>query len=172
MWVPESKGSFTVKSTYLIANSVPNVLEATHVNWKKLWNLKALERLKMLLWRLCYDILLTKENLSERFIITESSCNLCKNAFESACHIFLFYPVTKALWFALCWGFKSKVVSTSSTKDIVNLVLNLLEALCQTWGHWKVSLTMALILDEIWHLKSAELFMGSNSNLATSILSI
>nr|POE45728.1 hypothetical protein CFP56_46500 [Quercus suber] len=54
----------------------------------------------------------------------------------------------------------------------VYLVLNSLEALCQTWGHWKVSLTMALILDKIWHLKNAKLFMRSNSNLTTSILSI
>ena len=84
----------------------------------------------------------------------------------------MFYSFTKALWFTVYWGFKSEVVSTSSIKDIVSLVLNLHEALCQTWGHWKVSLTMALILDEIWHLRNAKLFTRSNSNLTTSILSI
>ena len=32
MWVSESKGSFTVKSAYLTANFVLNVLKPTHVN--------------------------------------------------------------------------------------------------------------------------------------------
>ena len=126
----------------------------------------------MFLWRLCYDIMPTKENFSKCFIISESSCNLCKNASESACHLFLCCPVAKALWFVVCWGFKFEVVSTSSTKDIAGLVLNLPEALYQTWGHWKVSPTVALILDEIWHLRNAELFTRSNSDLTTSILSI
>ena len=83
----------------------------------------------MFLWRLCYDIMPTKENFSKCFIISESSCNLCKNASESACHLFLCCPVAKALWFVVCWGFKFEVVSTSSTKDIAGLVLNLPEAL-------------------------------------------
>lgn len=142
------------------------------MNWKKLWNLKAPGRLKMFLWRLCSNILPTKENSSKHFIISESSCNLYKNASKSARHLFLFCPVAKALWFAVYWGLKSEVVSASSTKDIISLVLNLPDALCQTWGHWKLSLTMALILDEIWHRKNAELFTGSNSDMTTSILSI
>ena len=120
----------------------------------------------MFLWRLCSDI------LSKHFIIFESSYNLCKNASKSTCHLFLFCPIAKALWFAVCWGFKSKVVSASSTEDIFSLVLNPPEALCQTLGHWKVSLTMALILDEIWLLRNADLFMRSNSDITTSILSI
>ena len=102
MWVPELKGSFTVNLANLTTISVSNVLEPTHVNWKKLWNLEALERLKMFLWRFYYDFLKTKENLSKLFIIIESSCNFCKYASESACHLFLFCPVTKALWFAVC----------------------------------------------------------------------
>ena len=126
----------------------------------------------MFLWRLCYDILPTKENLSKCFIIFESSYNLCKKTSENTFHLFLFCPGIKALWFIVCWGFKFEVVSTSSTKEIFSLVLNSLEALYQTWGHWKVSLTMAIILDKIWHLRNVELFMGSNSNLTTSILSI
>ena len=53
------------------------------------------------------DIVPIKENLSKCFIIFESSCNLCKNTSESTFHIFLFYPDIKALWFTVCWSFKS-----------------------------------------------------------------
>lgn len=61
IWVPNPKGKFSVKSAYYVTTArSPNSLD---VPWNKLWNLRAPERTKMLLWRIDTNALPTKENL-------------------------------------------------------------------------------------------------------------
>ncbi|KAK9983965.1 hypothetical protein SO802_033490 [Lithocarpus litseifolius] len=83
--------------------------------------------------------------------------------------MFLTCPVAKALWFALCWGFKLEEAQASTPKEIVNLVLDPSTALSQSMDQWKVSLTNASTLEEIWRLKNPKLHSNSSATLTNSI---
>ncbi|KAK9986858.1 hypothetical protein SO802_031809 [Lithocarpus litseifolius] len=60
IWLPDSKGMFSVKSIHELAfrSSISNNPQNNH--WKRLWNARLPERLKMLLWRIGVDVLPTK----------------------------------------------------------------------------------------------------------------
>ena len=169
VWVLDSKGVFSVKSAYIASNPQFNLLVSPMVKWKKLWNLKAPERLKMFLWRLCVNALPTRDNLFKRMNITDTSCMLCNESEENPCHLFLHYPIAKALWFSACWGFKAEEVTAVSSGDVVNMVLNPPNTLCNSWEQWKVSLTMASTLEEIWYLRNSVLHSKSPLELHVSI---
>ena len=169
VWVLDSKGVFSVKSAYIASNPQFNLLVSPMVKWKKLWNLKAPERLKMFLWRLCVNALPTRDNLFKRMNITDTSCMLCNESEENPCHLFLHYPIAKALWFSACWGFKAEEVTAVSSEDVVNMVLNPPNTLCNSWEQWKISLTMALTLEEIWYLRNSVLHSKTPLELHCSI---
>ena len=165
----DSKGVFSVKSAYSASN--PQFISQVRptVKWKKLWSLKAPERLKMFLWRLCVNALPTRDNLFKRMNSVDTSYVLCNESEENPCHLFLHCPIAKALWFAACWGFKAEEVVVVSTEDIVNMVLNPPNVLCNSWEQWKVSLTMASTLEEIWYLRNSVLHSKSPLELHVSI---
>ncbi|KAL0000486.1 hypothetical protein SO802_014267 [Lithocarpus litseifolius] len=168
-WILDPKGKFSVKSACQVSNSQDGTQTVSSINWKKLWSLKAPERIKMFLWRLGVNALPTRENLSKRMEINDTSCLLCKNVVETPCHLFLHCPIARALWFSVCWGFKPEEISASSTEDILNLVLNPPSPFSPAMEQWKISLTLALTLEEIWRLRNTELHSNAPIILLDSI---
>lgn len=148
IWVLNSKGVFIVKFSYhSITNQyLPN---PPSILWKKIWNLNAPESLKMFLWRLGVNVLLTRENLMKRFNVAGSSCVHCGADPESAVHIFFTCLVARALWHSACWGFGADEAHIQSSEDIIKLVLEPPASICQKSESWRVSLNMALTLDGI-----------------------
>ena len=131
MWIPDSKGFFSVKSTYnqMLSNAPSQASSA--VSWSKIWKIRGLERIKMFLWRVAANTLPTRENLMTQMDITEPWCVLCNQEVESASHLFFKCPATKALWFAACWGFRSEDVQLAQPCDIIKLILEPPETFCQ-----------------------------------------
>ena len=123
IWVPNSKGVFSIKFAYrsAIHQSLPQ--STSPPPWRKIWNLNAPERLKMFLWRIEVNIIPTRENLMKRLNITHSSCVLCGSDLETALHIFFKCPVARAIWHSACWGFKAEEAIIHSTEDIIKLVI-------------------------------------------------
>ena len=98
-----------------------------------------------------------------------TSCVLCNLSKENPCHLFLRCPIAKALWFSACWGFKAEEVTAVSSKDVANMVLNPPNTLCNSWEQWKISLTMASTLEEIWYLRNSVLHSKTPLELHSSI---
>ena len=71
-----------------------------------LWKLKALKRIKMLLWRIGSNSLPTKENLMSRLGFNDSICVLCGHAVVSRIHLFLKCPAARAIRCASIWGIR------------------------------------------------------------------
>ena len=74
IWVPDSKGCFSVKSAYLAGRDTTSLTPPSGINWNKLWQLKILKRTKMFLWRLGVNALPTRENLRSRLQIDDPNC--------------------------------------------------------------------------------------------------
>lgn len=169
IWVLDSKGAFTVKSAFQALCSLPEAQPTPSPNWKKLWNLKVLDWTKMFLWRLCANVLPTRENIKRRMSLNDDSCLLCFDFPEELIHLFLRCPTAKALWFTAYWGFRSEDFTTSTSNDITNLDLNPSLPTLQVSDQITVSLSMAFTLEEIWHLRNSNLHSKSPLNLADSV---
>ncbi|KAK3226415.1 hypothetical protein Dsin_006277 [Dipteronia sinensis] len=85
LWHFDRKGSFTVKSAYRVAISAIRSYEAScssgpHPWWKKLWSLPLPNKIKIFCWRVCRNILPTKDLLYRRGIIDSALCMFCAKA--------------------------------------------------------------------------------------------
>ena len=167
LWIPNSRGLFSVKFAYKELLPTPPPQASFNVNWSKLWKFKGPERIKIFLWRVAVNALPTRENLMSRMDIPNSTCVLCNLELESAPHLFLKCPIARAIWFATCWGFKSDQLG--STIDIIKCILEPPSDICQVQDLWLISLNMAFTLEEIWHTRNVVLHLRGPINLQASI---
>ena len=169
MWIPDSKGLFSVKLAY--KKLLPSTLsqDTIGINWAKLWKIRVPERIKMFLWSVATNVLSTKENLMSRLDIPEPWCVLCDQEVESVSHLFFRCSAAKALWFAACWGFKSEEVQLAHVWDITKLILEPPASLCQPHDLWLVSLKMAFTLEEIWCIRNAVIHQKGPIDIQTAV---
>ncbi|XP_023912636.1 uncharacterized protein LOC112024225 [Quercus suber] len=172
IWIPESKGCFSVKSAYHTIRTLSNPPHPTDTDWKKLWKLKMPEKTKMFLWRLAVNTLPTRDNLSRRFQIVDTSCLFCKENIETPIHLFLNCNASRAFWFSACWGFRPEQITISNTEDIIKLVLHPPELLNSESDQGMVSLNMALILEEIWQSRNRVLHHAIRWDILDSIRTV
>lgn len=104
-----------------------------------------------------------------RMQVKDPCCVLCNQGVETFAHIFLCCPVAKALWFSVCWGFRSDKFPLATLIDIINLILNPPEALCQAQEQWLFSLCLAFTLEEIWRIRNVVLHLKGSVDLPPSI---
>ena len=123
----------------------------------------------MFLWRVAANTLPTRENLMTRMDISEPWCVLCKQEVESTSHLFFKCPAAKVLWFAACWGFRSKDVQVTQPWDIIKIILEPPESSCQAHDQWMVSLKMALTLEEIWYIHNTIIHQKGPFDIQASI---
>lgn len=57
--------------------------------WKKLWSIKALAKMKILLWRIAHDYLPTGVLLKWRHICTSDMCFFCRREETLECYIYV-----------------------------------------------------------------------------------
>lgn len=80
--------------------------------WKMLWRLKIHEHLKILLWKLAWDILPTRGKIAERIEGSgeeETLCGLCNCAVEPSKYILLDCVYARILWRHSPWKMDSLV---------------------------------------------------------------
>ncbi|XP_030969607.1 uncharacterized protein LOC115989868 [Quercus lobata] len=104
--------------------------------------------------------------------IDDPSCVLCGGEIESSCHLFFKCPVARAIWYSSCWGLRADKLHISSSSDIIKLVLNPPQALCLQEDQWHISLNMAHIIDEIWHLRNRTTYQEAQIDIFDSIKQI
>ena len=122
IWVPDFRGEFSVKSAYRSSRELENSGIMSDVLWRRLWKIRAPERIKMLLRRIASNALPTRQNISLRTHIPDPSCSLCGHVSESTCHIFFHCPVAKAIWFSSCWGLRTEDHNIQECADLVKLI--------------------------------------------------
>ena len=66
--------------------------------WSTLWKLHIPNKLKIFGWRVCHDILPTRENLARKTIIKDRTCQLCTRGDESALHVLWECSVAQDVW--------------------------------------------------------------------------
>ena len=105
VWGATSNGIFSSKSAYLcIKAEQPS--EDYQLGFCQLWGTKIPPRALIFAWRLLWDRLPTKENLSKRQVdLANDSCPFCQNHPESSSHLFFTCQKVLPLW----WEFNTWV---------------------------------------------------------------
>lgn len=92
VWNCYKNALFIIKSAYQLHKSLtdtelsePSQQTRLHDIWRKLWNLKATNGVKMYMWRACKEVLPTLSNVKNR-IIEDNSCPICRMYPEMASH--------------------------------------------------------------------------------------
>lgn len=108
IWSLESSSSFSVKSLFwaLTPRFDLVVLGLDESDWKRLWSLKLHARLKLLLWKVSWNILPTRARLASALhfsVEDDLLCPLCGYFEESLHHLFLVCSFSRIAWMESRW---------------------------------------------------------------------
>ncbi|CAM8896820.1 unnamed protein product [Rhodiola kirilowii] len=127
-WSKDSSGQLTVKGAYLSVMEIDKMrnppegeqsdLSGVKRFWRSLWKLQIPNKIKMFGWRLFYDSLPTKQNLSRKGCEVDNRCCHCGFRGETAIHIF-----------KSCWWIRG-LLFTIGLPEIV------WDNLCDAPGYW------------------------------------
>ncbi|KAK9284386.1 hypothetical protein L1049_023557 [Liquidambar formosana] len=123
-WIHNSNGVFSVKSAYLKDQEARFSYDGPLPKnvWKVLWNSHLHERYKVLIWKLCWDILPVRGVICRRFHIVDTSCPFCGANVESAKHLFMECKFSKLLWMGSRWSLRMDAFSHLSLMDWLYII--------------------------------------------------
>ena len=154
IWLPDPKGTFTVKSVHRVAFTQASDGRPVNSLWKDLWKARLPERLKMFLWRIGANVIPTKVNLQRKMQHIDPVCTFCNNEDESSTHVFLDCQFARALWAVVGWGIRFDTATFTSGEVVLKLIINPPDAPIPVNEQWTVNLNMTLILDEIYNSRN------------------
>jgi hypothetical protein len=104
-WHFDSKGIFSVKSAYRVYVRIRDAEVSTssgeleeRSQWKKIWDLPCLPKIKQFVWRLAHNSLPLMTNINRRGMDCDTLCVCCKRLDEDGAHLFLKCKDMKELW--------------------------------------------------------------------------
>jgi ribonuclease HI len=105
IWQGTATGCFSVRSAYhqeMAARSTDHgessmAMSATEV-WKQIWKFPAPGVVRNFVWKLCSNILSTKDQLFRRHIVQDPVCPMCSNAEDTLWHMVWTCPASVAVW--------------------------------------------------------------------------
>jgi hypothetical protein len=126
--------------------------------WFSLWGLKIQARLKHLLWKIAWDILPSRANIS-RFVVQAAEeawvCPFCKGPLETLTHIFLECSLASFIWRNSPWP---SIIVGFSNKPIVDWITAIIfpaQSLAIPVDDVnKFQLFAAITLDNIWRARN------------------
>ncbi|KAK3188605.1 hypothetical protein Dsin_028166 [Dipteronia sinensis] len=93
IWHYNENGKFNVKSGYWVARNMEVHASSSNSGvstnnswWKKLWNLKIPLKIKIFIWKGCFDWIPTLSNLLSRKLPVEDRCPMCRTVGETTLH--------------------------------------------------------------------------------------
>ena len=122
----------------------------------------------MFLWRIAFNALPTKDNLSQRMHIDNPTCVLCGSAPKSTCHLFILCSVARAIWFTSCWGLRADEHNIVDCPDIVKLILDPLKSSNPDLDGRLISSTMAHVINDTCYLKNQDIFQDGQVDVPSS----
>lgn len=118
---------------------------------KFIWKAKIPQKIKIFMWLIHNNAILTRDNLIKRKWPGDASCVFC-NDLESIDHIFFLCPVAKVIWGVIATSFGASIVplSFSGYSTWINQVL--------ASGDSVFMLGVAVICWAIWKTRNAVIF--------------
>ncbi|KAK3204299.1 hypothetical protein Dsin_018345 [Dipteronia sinensis] len=130
-WRFDKRGVYTVQSGYRLALSQKVSASAytssiAHHWWETFWRLKLPPKVKVFVWRACWNALPSLENLWKRKVIGSLRCDRCAGPVESSCHAIFWCKEVQKIW--NCAGFPSlfAAVQHLPVLDVVSFASSLL----------------------------------------------
>jgi hypothetical protein len=148
VWKVAIAGLFSVKSVYNAMTS-----DESGPSHSKIWKSKIPAKIKIFLWLLLNNVILTKDNLIKRKWIGDPTCYFCDQD-ESVSHLFFHCSTAKAVW--------AIVAHCIGANNIPN-TLNQCWTWCECWlpaGKQFHTLGIAAICWAIWKTRNKCCFEG------------
>ncbi|OMO51393.1 hypothetical protein CCACVL1_29818 [Corchorus capsularis] len=96
-WYLSQNGKFSLSSAYNLIRDLPRE-DQYPTDWRWVWKLNILPKLKFFIWECAHGILPTRELLAHRGLDDPSHCILCNNAQEYIHHLFKECPFAASIW--------------------------------------------------------------------------
>lgn len=130
-WPLEASGIYSVKSAHsaLVKQRCTDISSIRAPLWKDLWKLHVHDRLKLLLWKVIWDILPTKVKVAGRIgecdMEDESLfCGSCGECLETLQHLILLCPYNRAVWCESPWQLNSADYGEGELPDWLKVILH------------------------------------------------
>ncbi|KAA3462318.1 reverse transcriptase [Gossypium australe] len=102
VWKGELSGEFSVRSSYkLLQDYDPTAYALHHIYrdfYNKLWKIDIPLKIKMFIWKISWNYLATRVNMSLRKLSTNYLCPHCGSGEESVNHLFRECPASVTIW--------------------------------------------------------------------------
>ncbi|KAL9236717.1 hypothetical protein vseg_011353 [Gypsophila vaccaria] len=95
-WNASPCGTFTVKSTMEMIRSDSN--SDTRINWKLPWRIPAPQKVRLFVWLVLQDRILSNSNRLKRGLADNARCSACGHLEETTLHILRECPKAKRIW--------------------------------------------------------------------------
>ncbi|KAK7243973.1 hypothetical protein RIF29_38788 [Crotalaria pallida] len=114
-WNPCMDGLFTIKSSYAAVCGLTE--DSNSKVFKQIWSWRGPQRIRLLLWKICNEALLTNEARARRHMAASASCSLCTNHDESILHALRDCGSIKEVWLNFISSSKRNVFYSLSLQD-------------------------------------------------------
>uniref|UniRef100_A0A6N2N1I9 Reverse transcriptase zinc-binding domain-containing protein n=1 Tax=Salix viminalis TaxID=40686 RepID=A0A6N2N1I9_SALVM len=149
IWKQTSDGKFTVKTAYLAGEEGDNVHRDPV--WKIIWKWKGLERIKVFLWTVAHNAVMTNELRWRRRITDNRYCCYCGNAVENLIHVLRDCPKARRVWEGFV-GIEERELFFSQNQ-YTWIISNLTSRKkCMRYGEWQLAFGITIWRDVIEHL--------------------
>jgi len=95
IWAATESGKFSVKSTLALVRPVEGTNE---VDWKRIWKQRVPQRVRVFLWLVFHNKLMTNAERFRRHLHHSSYCEQCQGEVEDLNHIFRRCPRAHEVW--------------------------------------------------------------------------
>ncbi|KAL0442406.1 UNVERIFIED_CONTAM: hypothetical protein Slati_1963300 [Sesamum latifolium] len=104
VWHYSKNGRFSVRSAYHLACLMDDRPGSSSLGeregswWRKVWQSKIPNKIKVFVWRACLNALPTSANLSRRIQGFQAGCPLCRTEKEDVMHVLALCPFARQAW--------------------------------------------------------------------------
>ena len=129
-WPYSTSGHYTCKSSYMFLKQESEMEASQQVPqihdkqvWKKIWQLQLPPKVKNFLWRVCRNVLPTKQPLLKRKVTAGPICERCRSAVKESVHAIWSCPELGEVWgVGEEWCFRSNVEFTD-VKELLSWLI-------------------------------------------------
>lgn len=114
-WQDPNRGVFSVSSAYEL--QIRRNEEGKWEGWKMIWRLKVQQCVKIFIWLLAYDKVLTKLSIWRRRLMDNSDCRLCREEREDSIHAIRDCMALREVWNSFLPSQLDKSFFSSNLRD-------------------------------------------------------